>query len=78
MLWLYRKVIFGRLEKTSLRHIRDIGWREIAILTPLVLLTVGFGIYPRAVLDVSAASVAQLVDNYHHAIGGVQAADLAR
>ena len=78
MLWLYRKVIFGRLEKTALRHIRDIGWREIAILTPLLLLTIGFGIYPRAVLDVSAASVAQLVDNYHHAIGGVQAAALAR
>jgi NADH-quinone oxidoreductase subunit M len=78
MLWLYRKVIFGRLEKASLLHIRDIGWREIAILTPLVLLTVGFGIYPRIVLDVSAASVAQLVDNYHHAIGGVQAASLAR
>jgi NADH-quinone oxidoreductase subunit M len=78
MLWLYRKVIFGRLEKASLLHIRDIGWREIAILTPLVLLTVGFGIYPRVVLDVSAASVAQLVDNYHHAIGGVQAASLAR
>jgi NADH-quinone oxidoreductase subunit M len=78
MLWLYRKVIFGKLEKASLLHIRDIGWREIAILTPLVLLTVGFGIYPRVVLDVSAASVAQLVDNYHHAIGGVQAASLAR
>jgi NADH-quinone oxidoreductase subunit M len=78
MLWLYRRVIFGKLEKASLLHIRDIGWREIAILTPLVLLTVGFGIYPRVVLDVSAASVAQLVDNYHHAIGGVQAAGLAR
>jgi NADH-quinone oxidoreductase subunit M len=74
MLWLYRKVIFGRLEKAGLRHIRDLGWREIAILAPLVLLTVGFGIYPRAVLDVSAASVAQLVDNYNHAIGGVKAA----
>jgi NADH-quinone oxidoreductase subunit M len=78
MLWLYRRVIFGKLEKASLLQIRDIGWREIAILTPLVLLTVGFGIYPRAVLDVSAASVAQLIDNYHHAIGGAQAASLAR
>jgi NADH-quinone oxidoreductase subunit M len=78
MLWLYRKVIFGKLEKASLLHIRDLGWREIAILAPLVLLTIGFGIYPRAVLEVSAASVAQLVDNYHHAIGGVQAAALAR
>ena len=28
-LWLYRKVIFGKLEKPSLFHITDIGWREI-------------------------------------------------
>ena len=78
MLWLYRKVIFGKLEKSGLRHIKDIGWREIAILTPLVLLTIGFGIYPRAVLDVSAASVTQLIDNYHHAVARVQTASLAR
>jgi NADH-quinone oxidoreductase subunit M len=77
MLWLYRKVIFGKLEKASLLHIRDIGWREIVTLAPLVIVTILIGIYPRVVLDVSAASVAQLVDNYHHAIGGVQAAALA-
>ena len=77
-LWLYRKVIFGKLEKPSLSHIRDLGWREIVILAPLVLLTIVFGIYPKPILDVSAASVTQLVDNFHHAVGGVQAAALAR
>jgi NADH-quinone oxidoreductase subunit M len=78
MLWLYRKVIFGKLEKASLLHIRDIGWREIVTLAPLVIVTILIGIYPKPVLDVSAASVAQLIDNYHHAIGGVQAASLGR
>src|SRR5205807_351761 len=34
-LWLYRKIIFGRLEKPSLFNIKDIGWREIAIMAPL-------------------------------------------
>ena len=78
MLWLYRKVIFGRLEKPSLALIRDLGWREIVTLAPLVTVTILIGIYPKPVLDVSAASVAQLIDNYHHAIGGVQAAALAK
>jgi NADH-quinone oxidoreductase subunit M len=78
MLWLYRKVIFGRLEKPSLSLIRDLGWREIVTLAPLLIVTILIGIYPKPVLDVSAASVAQLIDNYHHAIGGVQAAALAR
>ena len=38
-LWLYRKVIFGKLEKPSLAAITDMGWREIAIFAPLIVLT---------------------------------------
>jgi NADH-quinone oxidoreductase subunit M len=78
MLWLYRKVIFGRLEKPNLQWIRDIGWREMVILAPLVVLTILIGVYPKPVLDFSAVSVSQLIDNYHHALHGVQAASLAR
>ena len=71
-------MIFGKLEKPSLLHIKDIGWREIAVLAPLVILTIVFGIYPKPVLDMSAASVTQLVDNFQHAVSSVQAAALAR
>jgi len=78
MLWLYRKVVFGRLEKPNLLWIKDIGWREITVLTPLVILTILIGVYPKPVLDFSAASVTQLIDNYHHAVGSVQAASLTR
>jgi len=78
MLWLYRKVIFGKLEKPSLFKITDIGWREIVVLAPLVILTIVFGVYPKPVLDISSASVAQLIDNYQHALGTVQAAALGR
>ena len=77
-LWLCRKMIFGRLEKPSLAGIKDLGWREIVILAPLVVLTIVFGVYPQPVLDISAASVTQLIDNFHHAVSSVQAADLAR
>jgi NADH-quinone oxidoreductase subunit M len=77
-LWLYRKIIFGKLEKPSLLRIKDIGWREIAIMTPLVILTITFGVYPKLVLDISSASVAQLIDNYQHAVGAVHAAALGR
>jgi len=75
-LWLYRRVIFGRLTKSSLMHIRDIGWREMLVLAPLVILTIVFGVYPKPVLDVSAVSVTQLIDNFQHAVGGVRAAAL--
>ncbi len=77
-LWLYRKIIFGKLEKPRLFNIKDLGWREIAIMAPLVILTIVFGVYPKPVLDISSASVAQLIDNYQHAVGAVHAAALAR
>ncbi|MGA8610413.1 MAG: NADH-quinone oxidoreductase subunit M, partial [Xanthobacteraceae bacterium] len=78
MLWLYRKVIFGKLDKPSLFHITDIGWREIVILAPLVILTIVIGVYPKPVLDLSSASVTQLIDNYQHAVHGVQTAAAGR
>jgi NADH-quinone oxidoreductase subunit M len=76
-LWLYRKIIFGTLEKPALFNIRDIDWREIAIMTPLIVLTIVLGVYPKLVLDISSASVAQLIDNYQHAVGAVHAAGLS-
>ena len=60
-LWLYRKVIFGKLEKPKLADIQDLGYREIVILAPLVFLTILFGVYPKPVLDMSSASVNALV-----------------
>jgi NADH-quinone oxidoreductase subunit M len=67
-LWLYRRVIFGQLEKPTLAAITDLNAREIIALAPLVILTILFGIFPNPVLDLSAASVAQLLEHYHHAL----------
>jgi NADH-quinone oxidoreductase subunit M len=75
-LWLYRKVVFGALEKPSLASIKDLTWRETVTLGPLVILTILFGVYPKPILDMSAASVHQLVTNYNTAITAVKAAAL--
>ena len=77
-LWLYRKVIFGKLEKPSLAGITDLEYREIAIFVPLVMLTILLGVYPKPVLDVSAASVSALIDGYQQAIGAPKAAMLVK
>jgi NADH-quinone oxidoreductase subunit M len=75
-LWLYRKVIFGALVKQSLMSIKDLTFRECVTLFPLVALTIWFGVYPKPVLDMSAASVQQLVNNYTTAVTAVKAAAL--
>ena len=67
-LYLYRRVIFGSLDKASLKGMLDLSPREVAILAPLVILTIFYGIYPAPVLDVTAASVKNLVQNYEAAI----------
>lgn len=78
-LWLYRRVMFGVLEKPSLKAIADMGPREIAVMAPLVLLTIFFGFYPAPILDVTATSVKKLVANYETAVKTAkQAAALAR
>ncbi len=77
-LWLYRKVVFGVFDKPSLAGIKDLTLREGIILAPLVILTILFGVYPKPVLDMSAASVQQLVNNYNTAITAVKAAALVQ
>jgi NADH-quinone oxidoreductase subunit M len=67
-LYLYRRVIFGALEKPSLKALLDLSPREVAILAPLIILTIFYGVYPAPVLDVTAASVKNLVQNYEAAV----------
>jgi NADH-quinone oxidoreductase subunit M len=76
-LWLYRRVIFGALEKPSLKAITDMNMREVAFMAPLVALTILFGFYPAPLLDVTVASVNRLITNYEAALAAAAQAQLA-
>ena len=77
-LWLYRKVVFGALQKPNLAAISDLGAREMLVFAPLVILTLFFGFYPKPVLDVSSASIQALIDTYQNGLKTTQAAALER
>ena len=62
-LFLYRRIIFGALVKPSLKTIQDLTPREIALLAPLVIITIGLGIYPKPVFDVTTPAVAKLIND---------------
>jgi NADH-quinone oxidoreductase subunit M len=51
MLPMVQKMVYNRLDRPANRRIPDLGWREIAILAPLVLLIVAIGLYPRPIMD---------------------------
>jgi NADH-quinone oxidoreductase subunit M len=75
-LYLYRRMMFGPLEKRSLRAITDMNTREIVVFAPLLLLVVLFGFYPAPLLDVTAVSVKKLVSNYEAALKAKEAANV--
>jgi NADH-quinone oxidoreductase subunit M len=71
-LWLYRRVVFGALERESLKAMLDLSAREKLVLYPLIALTIFFGVYPAPILDATAASVDNLVNNYSAALQAAQ------
>ena len=73
-LWLYRKVIFGVLSKESLKGMLDLSPREKAVLYPLAVLTIFFGVYPAPVFDATAASVQALVNSVSVSLDAAQTA----
>ncbi|MBZ0164043.1 MAG: NADH-quinone oxidoreductase subunit M [Notoacmeibacter sp.] len=62
-LWLYRRVIFGKLDKESLRGLLDLSPREKLTLYPLVALTILFGVYPAPIFDITQMSVDTLIND---------------
>ncbi len=69
MLWLYRRVMLGVLEKEELKSILDLNRREVAIFTPLVVLVLWMGIYPEYFLGFMHVSANNLVENFEIARG---------
>ena len=67
-LWLYRRVVFGALEKENLKAILDLDRREKAIIYPLVVLVIFYGVYPMPIFEATNVSVDNLVTNYQAAI----------
>lgn len=61
MLWLYRRVIFGALEKADLKVIKEMRPNEIIAFAPLIILTIVMGVYPNFFLEPMSASVDNLL-----------------
>jgi NADH-quinone oxidoreductase subunit M len=73
-LWLYRRIIFGQLTKDSLKSLLDLSTREKAILYPLVVLVIFFGVYPAPVFDATAQSVKALVTDVTASLNAAETA----
>ena len=68
MLWLYKRVIFGKIEKIELKELKDLNLSEGIVLFSLAVLVLFFGFYPNLILDTAHISVEELIKNYEQAI----------
>ncbi|MBT5541037.1 MAG: NADH-quinone oxidoreductase subunit M, partial [Alphaproteobacteria bacterium] len=62
-LWLYRRVMYGKLVHQSLEKIHDLFPREMFIFAPLCILVVWMGVYPSSFLQTLSPSVNKLVQH---------------
>ena len=68
MLWLYKRVVFGKLEKKELLELKDLNYSETVILFSLAILTLVFGFYPNLILDTIHVSVDNLIKDYQNSL----------
>ena len=65
ILWLYKRVIFGKLENTQLKKMKDVNFSEGSILFTLCLMILFFGFYPEPLIKTMEVSVDNLINNYN-------------
>jgi len=51
MLWLYQRMFFGNIDNPKNEKLKDLEIREWVYMTPLVIMSLWIGVYPKAFLD---------------------------
>jgi NADH-quinone oxidoreductase subunit M len=76
-LYLYRRIIFGRITRDDLRSILDMSPREWAVFAPLIALTIWMGVYPSSFTSFFEASVTRMSEQHTAALLAQHPAALA-
>ena len=61
ILFMFQKMFLGPVDKEENRRLKDLNWREIATLVPLLVLIFWIGLYPAPFFNLMAPSVDRLV-----------------
>jgi len=64
MLWLYKRVFFGKVANADLKKLSDLNNTETYILSSLVFLILLFGIYPEPLFNTIDVSISNLIENF--------------
>lgn len=64
MLWLYRRVFLGPLDKEEIKTLPRMKPREYLMLSPLLILVIWMGLHPGSFRDIFAPEVERIVQSF--------------
>ena len=64
MLFLYKRVVFGKITNDKINNLLDLNLREILIIVPLILVIFLMGIFPNFFLEPMRLPVENIIYNY--------------
>ena len=68
MLWLTKRVIFGKTVNEKIKNLKDTNRSEVFMLTILAFFVILFGFYPMPLIETLNVSVDNLINNYEQSI----------
>ena len=71
MLWLTKRVIFGKTNKEEIKSLIDTNKMELLMLSTLAFFVIFFGFYPMPLIETLNVSVDNLIYNYEQSINGI-------
>ena len=71
MLWLTKRVIFGKTNNEDIKTLKDVNKLEIIMLASLASLIIFFGFYPLPLIETLNISVDNLIYNYQQSLAEV-------
>lgn len=57
MLWMFRRVMFGPVTNHDNEHMTDMNGRELAVMTPFLIMIVLMGVYPKPFMEKMEPSI---------------------
>ncbi len=70
MLWMVQRVFFGKISNPKNKHLKDLSWRELGLIAPLLILMVYMGVFPKPFLKRSRESVVAIQKRVMQQAGG--------
>ena len=62
MLWMFQRVMMGKVTNPANEKLQDLSAREVAVMLPLVLFIFWIGFYPNTFLEKMNPSIDNLIN----------------